>query len=163
MRWLLLLGALSVGLTACGGGDDDAFVACGGDLTGGGARVWNFNRVALSGAACGADAASLTGFVSFNGSGRYSVNAKATGWSLPGQSDCGFNTTYGGFYKAEGSKVCFAETEADLAAFPCDESGFDAVARPRSAGADYCVTGPALELSTRSFIGLTGVLGAAAE
>jgi hypothetical protein len=126
--------------------------------------VWNFSGVTPSGASCDGGAATLTGFVSFNsGTGRYSVNAKVTGWSLPGQADCGFNTNYGGFFRSEGSKVCFAETEADLAAFPCDESGFDAAARPRSAGADYCVNGNTLSLSTRSFIGLSGVATATRE
>jgi hypothetical protein len=143
---------------ACGTEESTDFTACGGELVGASetTRVWDFTGVTLGGTSCSTDPATVEGFLNFNRTtGRYSVNVKTNAWrSATGA--CGLDTTYGGFFRQEGSKVCFAESEADLAAFPCDESGYEASARPRSAGADYCVSGSTLQLSTRTFGGVGG-------
>ncbi len=156
MRLLLSCAALTLALAACGGSEDPP-ATCDGALLGAGEsnRLWDFTGVTLDRSVCEVATPSLSGFLSFNGNGRYSVKAKGDAWIFPGAAGCGFDTTYGGFYKIEGDKVCFAETEADLAAFPCDESGHDVSARPRSAGATFCASGSNLTLTTRTFIGLS--------
>lgn len=157
MRLLLSCAALTLALTACGGTTEDVPLTCDGVLIGAGEtnRLWDFSGVTLDRSVCEVAAPTLSGFLSFNANGRYSVNAKGNVWIFPGAAGCGFDTTYGGFYKVEGNKVCFAESEADLAAFPCDGSGHDVSARPRSAGATFCVSGRNLELTSRTFIGLS--------
>lgn len=157
MRLLLSCAALTLALTACGETAEDQPLTCDGVLIGAGEsnRLWNFSSVTLDQSVCEVPAPTLEGYLSFNSNGRYSVNAAGNAWIFPGAAGCGFNTTYGGHYKIVGNKVCFAETEADLAAFPCDESGHDVSARPRSAGATFCVSGTNLELTSRTFIGLS--------
>lgn len=145
-----LISSMFLGLAACGGDDppSDTFVACGGDVIAG----WDFvaARVIAGGDGC-PDATAAMGTLFFQSSGRYTINPDIDAWKLTPGSACGFMTSYGGFYRVEGSKICFGDSSAQGSAIPCEGTPVTA----QHGVADFCVEGDTLTLRSSSLLGLT--------
>jgi len=143
---IVLISAIVL-LAACGEGTTD-FTACGGDVTG----TWNFTGATVANA-CSTETPAITGFAAFNANGHYSISGNVKAWKLHGAEPCGFDTVHAGFWKQVGSRICIAESPAELDSQPCDETAHT-LDKPWSAAADVCIEAATLTLSTSSLFGL---------
>lgn len=144
--------ALICTVAACGGDDDSStdFSPCGGNIE----RRWNFTRAEVEGDGdgCGvADGeATIAGLLAFTpATRRFSVSPiDVKLWKKDASSACGFREPFGGFYKVNGNRVCFAVDQATVDASPCDGSENLGASDPKYGSADYCVQDNVLTLSS---------------
>ncbi|MEQ8279730.1 MAG: hypothetical protein RMA76_04550 [Deltaproteobacteria bacterium] len=136
--------SITFALAACGGDDDAGFEACGGDPVAG----WDLVAAEFEAAQPDGCTGGVSGTVFFNPNGRYSINLDIQAWKKTGGASeaCGFTAVYGGFYRVQGSTICFGDSSAEGDAIPCDGT------RPTQlhATAEFCVEG-GLALRTSTF------------
>lgn len=152
----IILSACIFGAAACGEDPPsdtfaDNFVACGGDVAIGSA--WDFvaARVIAGGDGC-PEATAASGTLFLQSTGRYSLNPDIAAWKLRPGSMCGFKIAYGGFYRVEGSKICFGDSSAEGSAIPCEGPP----PTPQHGVADFCIiSGSELRMRSENMLGLT--------
>ena len=140
--------ALAATLAACGG-DAATDTTCGGALSG----TWRFDAVRFeTGEACSADTPAVSGTLTFNDNGRYSLVVNGRAWSYGAGAACGVDKAHGGWWRTDGANVCFAMAQDQLGT--CDESTYRPEV-PENAAGTYCVKDGVLSFRSRTFAGLT--------
>lgn len=143
---LFLAAVLS--MVSCGDDEPEEFVACGGNLNG---TQWDLASARVLEGGDGCTESTATGVLVFNTNGRYSITANHTAWKqTAAAASCGVNTSFGGFYRIEGSRICFGDSATSGNAIPCDGS----MPTAQHAVADYCLKDSRLVLRSENFIGL---------
>ena len=97
-------------LGACGG-DATTDTTCGGALSG----TWRFDAVTFeAGEACSADTPAVSGTLTFNDNGRYSLVLNSRAWAYGAGAACGVDKAHGGWWRTDGANVCFAMAQDQL-------------------------------------------------
>ena len=147
--WTVVLALASLASLGACGGDAATDTSCGGVLSG----TWRFDAVRFeTGEACSADAPAVSGTLTFNDNGRYSLVLDTRAWAYGAGAACGVDKAHGGWWRTEGANVCFAMAQDQLGA--CDESAYRPEL-PENAAGTYCVKDGVLSLRSRTFAGLT--------